>query len=130
MQETPGLNTSTDKPRIGVYLCDCGGNISDTVECQRVTDILAGLPDVAVSRRCQFMCSDAGKKLVTDDIKEKGVNRVVVGACSIFLHEQTFRKTVQRAGLNPYLYCTSDCGSRTAGCITPLRIRQRKRQCG
>jgi len=57
-----------------------------------------------VSRRCQFMCSDAGQKLITDDIKQNGVNRVVVGACSIFLHEQTFRKTVQRAGLNPYFY--------------------------
>jgi heterodisulfide reductase subunit A len=52
-----------------------------------------------------FMCSDPGQKLITDDIREQGVNRVVVGACSIFLHEQTFRRTVSRAGLNPYLYC-------------------------
>ncbi|HEY9165322.1 MAG TPA: CoB--CoM heterodisulfide reductase iron-sulfur subunit A family protein [Candidatus Kryptonia bacterium] len=92
------------EPKIGVYICDCGGNISDTVNCQRVAEALAKLPNVAVSRRCQFMCSDAGQKLVTDDISENGVNRVVVGACSIFLHEQTFRRTVQRAGLNPYFY--------------------------
>jgi heterodisulfide reductase subunit A len=103
--EAPGRSASAEKPRIGVYLCDCGGNISDTVSCQKVTDFLAGLPDVAVSRGSQFMCSDAGQKLITDDINEKGINRVVVGACSIFLHEQTFRKTLQRAGLNPYLYC-------------------------
>jgi heterodisulfide reductase subunit A len=103
--EAPGRSASGEKPRIGVYLCDCGGNISDTVNCQKVTDFLAGLPDVAVSRGSQFMCSDAGQKLITNDINEKGVNRVVVGACSVFLHEQTFRKTLQRAGLNPYLYC-------------------------
>ncbi|HUI30313.1 MAG TPA: CoB--CoM heterodisulfide reductase iron-sulfur subunit A family protein [Candidatus Acidoferrales bacterium] len=92
------------EPRIGVYICDCGGNISDTVNCQKVAEALPRLPNVAVSRRCQFMCSDIGQKLITEDIRENGVNRVVVGACSIFLHEQTFRKTVQRAGLNPYFY--------------------------
>lgn len=96
--------SSADEPRIGVYVCDCGGNISDTVSCDGVTETLSRLPNVVVSRRCQFMCSDPGQKLITDDISEKHVNRVVVGACSLFLHEQTFRKTVQRAGLNPYLY--------------------------
>jgi heterodisulfide reductase subunit A2 len=97
-------DSSPDEPRIGVYICDCGGNISDTVACDKVSNTLSGLPNVVVSRRCQFMCSDPGQKLITDDINEKHVNRVVVGACSLFLHEQTFRKTVQRAGLNPYLY--------------------------
>ena len=91
-------------PKIGVYICDCGGNISDTVACQKVAEAMARLPNVAVSRRCQFMCSDAGQKLIIEDIRENGVDRVVVGACSIFLHEQTFRKTVERAGLNPYFY--------------------------
>ena len=92
------------EPRIGVYICDCGGNISDTVRCEEVANAWRDSDNVVVSRRYQFMCSDPGQKLITDDIKEKGVNRVVVGACSIFLHEQTFRRTVQRAGLNPYLY--------------------------
>ena len=105
--ETTGedqANHSAEEPRIGVYVCDCGGNISDTVHCDQVANVLAKLPNVVVSRRYQFICSDPGQKLITDDIKEKGVNRVIVGACSIFLHEQTFRRTVQRAGLNPYLY--------------------------
>jgi heterodisulfide reductase subunit A len=97
-------HTSPEKPRIGVYICECGGNIGDTVNCEKVAQALAGLPDVTVSRVYQFMCSDPGQKLIIDDIKEKGVNRVVVGACSIFLHEQTFRRAVERAGLNPYLY--------------------------
>ncbi len=91
-------------PHIGVYVCDCGGNISDTVHCDQVANALGKFPDVVVSRHYQFMCSDPGQKLIADDIKENGIDRVVIGACSIFLHEQTFRKTVERAGLNPYLY--------------------------
>lgn len=105
MPEETSRQAPSQEPRIGVYVCDCGGNVSDTVRCEQVAHALGKLPDVAVSRRCQFMCSDPGQKSITDDIKEKGINRVVVGACSIFLHEQTFRKTVQRAGLNPYMYC-------------------------
>ena len=97
-------DSSGDKPRIGVYVCECGGNIADTVQCDHVARTLATLPDVTVSRRCQFMCSDPGQKMIIDDVIEQGVNRVVVGACSIFLHEQTFRKTLERAGLNPFLY--------------------------
>jgi heterodisulfide reductase subunit A len=93
-----------EEPRVGVYICDCGGNISDTVKCEYAAQILERLPGVVVSRHYQFMCSDPGQKLLADDIKEKGINRVVVGACSLFLHEQTFRRTVERSGLNPYLY--------------------------
>jgi heterodisulfide reductase subunit A len=93
-----------EEARIGVYICACGGNISDTVHCEQAANILGKIPCVSVSRHYQFMCSDPGQKLITDDIKEKGINRVVVGACSLFLHEQTFRKTVERAGLNSYLY--------------------------
>jgi len=93
-----------DEPRIGVYICNCGGNISDTVHCEQVAKVLEKIPNVTVARQYQFMCSDPGQKLITDDIKENGVNRVVVGACSLFLHEQTFQKTVERAGLNPFLY--------------------------
>ena len=95
---------NSEEPRIGVYVCNCGGNISDTVQCEHVVNILSKLPNIAAARHYQFMCSDPGQKLITDDIKENGVNRVVVGACSLFLHEQTFRNTVARAGLNPYLY--------------------------
>jgi heterodisulfide reductase subunit A2 len=95
---------AADVPRIGVYLCHCGGNIGDTVRGRQVMDELTGLPNVTVARDHMFMCSDPGQQLIADDVKEQGINRVVVGACSIFLHEQTFRRTVERAGLNPYLY--------------------------
>jgi len=90
--------------RIGVYTCYCGGNISDVVECETVAQALRNMPDVVISRTDMSMCSDAGQALIEQDIKEKGVNRVIVGACAPSLHEQTFRGTVSRAGLNPYVY--------------------------
>ena len=96
--------SSEEEPRIGVYVCNCGGNIGDVVNCEQVAEALRDIPNVVTSKSDMFMCSDPGQKLITDDIKEKGINRVVIGACSIFLHEQTFRQTVERAGLNPYLY--------------------------
>lgn len=93
-----------EEPRVGVYICQCGGNISDTVQCELVARALEKYPNVAVSRTYIFMCSDPGQDLIKQDIQERGVNRVVIGACSPFLHEQTFRRAVKSAGLNPYLY--------------------------
>jgi len=90
--------------RIGVYTCFCGGNISDAVDCEAVRKAMEQVPDVVVSRTDMSMCSDAGQAMVEEDIRELGINRVVIGACAPSLHEQTFRNTVDRAGLNPYLY--------------------------
>lgn len=92
------------EPRIGVYTCYCGGNISKVVQCEKVARSLAKLQDVVVSRTNMSLCSDAGQSMIEHDIHELGVNRVVIGACAPSLHEQTFRGTVMRAGLNPYLY--------------------------
>ena len=106
-EKEPGLApdpSPEEEPRIGVYVCNCGGNIGDVVNCEQVAEALRDIPNVVTSHSDMFMCSDPGQKLITDDIKEKGINRVVIGACSIFLHEQTFRQAVERAGLNPYLY--------------------------
>ncbi|MEJ2708272.1 MAG: CoB--CoM heterodisulfide reductase iron-sulfur subunit A family protein [Anaerolineales bacterium] len=104
VNENPSSSQPDDEIRIGVYTCYCGGNISDVVDCEKVAKALKALPDVVVSRTDMSMCSDAGQSLIENDIKELGVNRVVVGACAPSLHEQTFRGTVKRAGLNPYLY--------------------------
>jgi len=90
--------------RIGVYTCYCGGNISHVVQCERVAKVLGSQPGVVASRTDLSFCSDAGQAIIEQDIRELGVNRVVVGACAPSLHEQTFRGTVTRAGLNPYLY--------------------------
>lgn len=101
----PASQTSADgPPRIAVYTCYCGGNISDVVDCEQVAKVLGELPDVVVSRTNMSMCSDAGQAMIEEDIREHGVNRVVIGACAPSLHELTFRGTLERAGLNPYLY--------------------------
>ncbi|MGD8457225.1 MAG: CoB--CoM heterodisulfide reductase iron-sulfur subunit A family protein [Anaerolineales bacterium] len=110
MSETPKktnkkqADSPQEEAKIGVYTCYCGGNISDTVDCEGVAETLKNLPGVVVSRTDMSMCSDAGQALIEEDIRERGVNRVVIGACAPSLHEQTFRKTVMRAGINPYLY--------------------------
>ena len=92
------------EPKIGVYICHCGSNIAGTVDVEQVTEFAKSLPSVAVARDYKFVCSDPGQELIKNDIKELGINRVVVASCSPRLHEQTFRRTLASAGLNPYLF--------------------------
>jgi heterodisulfide reductase subunit A len=94
----------TDSPRIGVYVCHCGGNISDTVDVAAVTEAASHLPGVTVAQHNSFMCSDPGQELIAEDIRSGKVDRVVVASCAPSLHETTFRAALVRAGLNPYLY--------------------------
>jgi len=92
------------EPKIGVYVCHCGANIAGTVDVAQVTEYASGLPSVVVARDYKFMCSDPGQDLIKNDIKELGLNRVVVASCSPRLHEPTFRRTLASADLNPYLF--------------------------
>jgi heterodisulfide reductase subunit A2 len=92
--------------RIGVYVCHCGSNIAGVVDVAEVARWAAeNLRDqgVVIAREYKFMCSSPGQELVTNDIKELGLNRIVVAACSPHLHEKTFRVATARGGLNPYL---------------------------
>ncbi len=92
--------------RIGVYVCHCGSNIAGTVDVEEVArwagEELRGR-GVVISRDYKFMCSSLGQELIEKDIKELGLTRVVVAACSPHLHENTFRTAAKNAGLNPYL---------------------------
>ncbi|MGZ4817826.1 MAG: CoB--CoM heterodisulfide reductase iron-sulfur subunit A family protein [Terriglobales bacterium] len=90
--------------RIGVYVCRCGGNISDVVDTDAVVAAVKGIDGVAVAKVHTFVCSDPGQTTIAEDIQQERLNRVVVASCSPFLHELTFRTAVQRGGLNPYLY--------------------------
>jgi heterodisulfide reductase subunit A len=89
--------------KIGVYVCHCGSNIAGTVDVAKVVEYAGGLPSVAAARDYKFMCSDPGQDIIKNDIKEKGLNRIVVASCSPRLHEPTFRRALAAAGLNPYL---------------------------
>ncbi|MCK9239212.1 CoB--CoM heterodisulfide reductase iron-sulfur subunit A family protein [Desulfocurvus sp.] len=88
--------------RIGVYVCHCGTNIAGKVDSPGVAEFARSLPGVVVSRDYKFMCSDPGQDMIIEDIRNHGVNRVVVASCSPRLHEKTFQKACARAGLNPF----------------------------
>jgi heterodisulfide reductase subunit A len=90
------------KPRIGVYVCHCGVNIAATVDVEDVAEGAADLPGVVVARDNTYMCSDPGQALIKQDIRDYGLNRVVVASCSPRMHEPTFRGAAQQEGVNPY----------------------------
>lgn len=90
--------------KIGVYVCHCGTNIAGTVDIEKVVRFCQNLPNVVIARDYKYMCSDPGQALIKEDIKNLGLNRVVVAACSPRMHEITFRRACREAGLNPYLF--------------------------
>jgi heterodisulfide reductase subunit A len=94
---------SHDNVRIGVYVCHCGSNIAGTVDCAAVAAYARSLPGVVHTRDQGYTCSEPGQAQIKQDIREFGLNRIVVASCSPRLHEPTFRKCVSEAGLNPYL---------------------------
>jgi heterodisulfide reductase subunit A len=92
-----------DRPiRIGVFVCHCGSNIAGKVDVEAVARYAAELPEVAHTETYQYMCSDPGQDLIKRRIEEFGLNRVVVASCSPLMHELTFRRASQEAGLNPF----------------------------
>ncbi len=93
-----------EEPRIGVYVCECGNNISATVDVEAVAQMAGELPGVTVARVYKYMCSEAGQDLIKKDIREQGLNRVVVASCTPRMHEPTFQRAVAGAGLNPYFF--------------------------
>jgi NADH:ubiquinone oxidoreductase subunit E/NAD-dependent dihydropyrimidine dehydrogenase PreA subunit len=98
------LMSQNDKHRIGVYVCHCGTNISHTVDVGAVVAHAATLRDVAVAREYKYMCSDPGQEMIRRDIREQGLTHVVVASCSPLMHEGTFRKVCEEAGINRYLF--------------------------
>ena len=93
-----------DEVRIGVYVCHCGGNISDHVDVKQVAENVKDIPNVIISKTDMFMCSDPGQEQIQEDIRTGKINRVVVASCAPSLHELTFRNAIKRADMNPYLY--------------------------
>jgi heterodisulfide reductase subunit A len=95
---------NNEEIRIGVYVCHCGVNIGGVVDCPDVAEYAKTLPNVVYATDYKYMCSDPGQAMIQEDIKEKGLNRIVVAACSPRLHEPTFRRCVEEAGLNKFLF--------------------------
>jgi len=93
-----------NKRKIGVYICHCGGNISDHVDVEAVRKQVEEQYGVTVARTSMFTCSDASQNDMIKDIKEQGLDGMVVASCSPKLHLATFRNMSARAGLNPFQY--------------------------
>ena len=89
--------------RIGVFICWCGSNIAATVDVEKVAEVIKNEPGVVYSTNYQYMCSENGQQLIKQAIKEHNLTGIVIGACSPRMHEPTFRKAAEAAGLNPYM---------------------------
>ncbi|HVP81085.1 MAG TPA: CoB--CoM heterodisulfide reductase iron-sulfur subunit A family protein [Thermodesulfobacteriota bacterium] len=113
--------------KIGVYLCHCGSNIAGVVDVEEASFwAQETFPEVTVSRNYKFMCSSPGQELIEKDIKELGLTRVVVAACSPHLHEPTFRGACQRAGLNPFLFEMASIREQVSWVTTDKQIATQK----
>lgn len=89
--------------KIGVFVCWCGSNIAATVDVEAVSQALSKETGVVFSTNYQYMCSQTGQDLIQEKVRELGLTGVVVCSCSPRMHENTFRKTCEKAGLNPYM---------------------------
>jgi len=103
-EKVPEVNVLNERPRIGVFVCNCGINISGTVDVPSVRDYAATLPYVEYAADNLYTCSQDTQDRMAEVIKEKGLNRVVVAACTPKTHEALFQETLMAAGLNKYLF--------------------------
>ena len=100
----PERDASKEEPRIGVFVCHCGANIGRVVHVPSTVEYALTLPNVVYAQEQLFSCATNCAKEITDTIKEKGLNRVVVAACSPRTLEPSFRDTVREAGINQYYF--------------------------
>ena len=112
--------------RIGVYICHCGTNIAGVVDVESLAKFAEGLPHVALARHYKYMCADPGQELVKRDIREFNLNRIVVAACSPNLHEATFRRAAEDAGLNRFLVQIANIREQVAWVTDDRELAQRK----
>jgi len=100
----PEINVAGDRPRVGVFVCNCGINIAGVVDVPAVRDYAATLPYVEYVADNMYSCSQDTQDAMTAIIQEKQLNRVVVAACTPKTHEPLFQETLINAGLNKYLF--------------------------
>ena len=90
--------------KIGVYVCECGPNIAEKVDIDKVVGAVSSLDGVVVVEKYKLLCSADGKKFLEEEIKKHGITHLVIAACSPKQHEKTFMEVCENAGINPYLY--------------------------
>ena len=98
------LGQAEDKsPKIGIFVCECGGNIGDVVDVKTVIDTVKSWDGVVVAKYNKYLCSRPAQEIIVEDIKKKNLDRVVVASCTPRMHLPTFQSVMERAGLNPYM---------------------------
>jgi len=100
----PERDVSREEPRVGVFVCHCGANIGRVVDVPAVVAYASGLKNVVHAQESLFACSTDNARQISDQIREKGLNRVVVAACTPRTHEPLFRDTCREGGINQYFY--------------------------
>jgi len=103
MSKTPPVKSAEHDPRIGVYVCHCGLNIAQSVDCPKIAAGVADTEGVVISKDIVYACSEPGQQQIKQDILDNGLDRVVIASCSPRLHEATFKKMIDSVGLNPYM---------------------------
>ncbi len=103
MSKSKSKSPNPEEPRIGVYVCHCGTNIAGVIPPDEVAEWASKLPGVVHATDTLYACADSGQTLIKEEIKKHNLNRVVVAACSVRMHEATFRGAVSEAGMNPFL---------------------------
>ena len=98
------VEKKSGEERIGVFLCHCGTNIAGVVDIPKLAEYVRTLPGVAMVEEYKFMCSQPGQALIKEAIKKNKLTKVIVAACSPLMHENTFRKACEEAGLNRYCF--------------------------
>ena len=90
-------------PKIGIFVCECGGNIGDVVDVKAVIEAAKNWEAVAVAKQNEYLCSKPAQEMIIQAIKKNSLNRIVVASCTPRMHLATFQSVLERAGLNPYM---------------------------
>lgn len=90
-------------PRIGIYVCECGGNIGDVIDVKAVLEAVKNWKGVVVAKQSKYLCSRPAQEIIINAIEKKNLDRVVVASCTPRMHLPTFQSVLERAGLNPYM---------------------------
>ncbi|MFA6011617.1 MAG: CoB--CoM heterodisulfide reductase iron-sulfur subunit A family protein [Desulfobacteraceae bacterium] len=112
----PEKDISQDEPRIGVIVCHCGINISQTVDVKKIADDAKSLPGVTHSEDMMYACAQDSQDKIKKLIQEKNLNRIVVASCTPRTHAPLFQETIREAGLNKYLFELADIREQCSWC--------------
>jgi len=92
-----------EPPRIGIYICECGGNIGDVVDVKTILEAVKTWGGVIDAKYQKYLCSKPSQEVIIDAIKKKNLDRVVIASCTPRMHLVTFQSALEQAGLNPYM---------------------------